>query len=153
MNKRYDVLFKGRLRPGVNLSEVEKRLSILLKIEARKLDKFLSSGSSVVIKSNVSYEEAEKTKTVVNKTGAECEIVPTKQHEDAKTVKKHTVYKGSEESRLVLSIIIISLIMVVFFSLLSMLLCFSFLTLFQNNLRLKPFPLLFMQHCLSEQLI
>ncbi|MCI4625437.1 MAG: hypothetical protein L3V56_05690 [Candidatus Magnetoovum sp. WYHC-5] len=118
MKRRYDILFRGKVRPGVNLSEVEKKLSILLKVEIRKLDKFLVSGSPLVLQSNVSLEEAEKTKAAINKTGAQCEIVPSEQEEEAIAVKKHT--KGSEESRLVLSITIISLIMVVFFSLLSM---------------------------------
>ncbi len=73
MNKKYNIVFYGKINLGWDIEGVKKNLSRLVKKDAKNIDS-LFSGKPIVLKKNIERQIADKFKTVFEKTGALCEI-------------------------------------------------------------------------------
>lgn len=74
--KKYDLIFEGKVAEGQNRSNVAKNLMNLLKTDESGV-KRLFSGEPAVIKKGMDRETAMKYKQAVNKAGALCRIEET----------------------------------------------------------------------------
>lgn len=69
----YDIIFRGDILPGQQLSEVKERLARLFKTDAGKINA-LFSGAAVPLKRNLDQATAEKYRIVLNQAGAEVQV-------------------------------------------------------------------------------
>ncbi|MGE0087443.1 MAG: YbjQ family protein [Desulfococcaceae bacterium] len=74
--KKYDLIFEGKVAEGQNRSTVAKNLMNLLKTDENGVKRLFSGGPSV-IKKNMDRETAMKYKQAMNKAGALCRIEET----------------------------------------------------------------------------
>jgi len=73
MNRKYNIVFYGKINLGWDIEGVKKNLSGLVKKDAKNIDS-LFSGKPFILKKNIDRQIADKFKTVFEKTGALCEI-------------------------------------------------------------------------------
>lgn len=73
MDKKYNIVFRGKLIPGWGADEVKKNFSRLMKKSEDKIDR-LFSGKPFNLKKNVGMETAQKFRAGLEKIGAICEI-------------------------------------------------------------------------------
>lgn len=69
----FDIVFRGDLMPGHQLSDVKMRLAQLFKIDIARVEP-LFSGAAVALKRNVDEATAHKYQTVLRKAGANVEL-------------------------------------------------------------------------------
>jgi hypothetical protein len=65
---KFRLLFRGDISPGSDLNEVKNRLVLLLKADISKIET-LFSGKTIVLKNNLSENEAARFKKAFDKTG------------------------------------------------------------------------------------
>ncbi|MEJ2047911.1 MAG: hypothetical protein P8X92_08415 [Dehalococcoidia bacterium] len=70
--KRYDVIFSGKLVEGARLEQVKANVAKLFKVEVSKVER-LFTGKPVMIKKGVNEETAKKYLIAMKKAGALCE--------------------------------------------------------------------------------
>ncbi len=71
--KRYCVVFYGKIASDQQLEEVEKRVAALYKVPVAQCER-LFTGQRKIIKNSIDYQTAEKYKKAFEKTGALCQI-------------------------------------------------------------------------------
>lgn len=69
----YDIIFRGDILPGQQLSEVKERLARLFKTDADKINS-LFSGAAVPLKRDLDQATAEKYRTVLQQAGAQVQV-------------------------------------------------------------------------------
>jgi len=67
--QKYRVLFEGKIKEHVTLETAKQNVASLLKMDPQKMDPFFS-GQTVTLKTDVSFEDAEKLKALFDRTGA-----------------------------------------------------------------------------------
>ncbi len=88
--KRYDVVFRGRLTADAAEDEVKARLARLFKSTAAQIDR-LFQGGRVVIKKNLTREQAETYREALRKSGAVVSLVSAKGAEPTPTPPAESV--------------------------------------------------------------
>ncbi|MBM9605505.1 hypothetical protein [Desulfopila inferna] len=73
MSNRYHVVFCGDIIDGGDVTEVKKKLALLLKQDVQKIE-HLFSGKTFVIKKNIDLTTSEKIQRSFNSAGALCHI-------------------------------------------------------------------------------
>jgi len=71
--KRYRILFGGKVAGGHNTAEVKRNLSSIFNLTDGKVEEFFS-GKQVVVKKNLSYQSAMKYKIAFETAGAVCKV-------------------------------------------------------------------------------
>lgn len=69
----YDIIFRGDILPGQQLSDVKERLSRLFKTDPAKINA-LFSGAAVPLKRNLDQATAEKYRLVLKQAGADVQV-------------------------------------------------------------------------------
>lgn len=72
---RYNIVFRGELVSGADPARVRANLAKLFRMEADRVEK-LFAGRPVVVKKNADQATAMKTRALLKKAGAECEMQP-----------------------------------------------------------------------------
>jgi hypothetical protein len=91
MNKKYNIVFYGKINLGWNIEVVKKNLSRLVKKDRQNIDS-LFSGKPIVLKKKIALQTADRFKTFFEKTGALCEIQEVYEKTDLNhlTMEEHT---------------------------------------------------------------
>ncbi len=71
--KRYRILFGGKVGGGHDTEEVKRNLSSIFKLTDGKVEQFFT-GKQVVIQKNLSYQSAMKYKMAFETAGAVCKV-------------------------------------------------------------------------------
>jgi hypothetical protein len=71
--KRYRILFGGKIAKGRDVEEVKRNLTSLFKLAGGKIEQFFT-GRQVVIKKNLSFQSAMKYKVAFETAGAVCRV-------------------------------------------------------------------------------
>lgn len=103
MNKRYKVVFSGRVVDGETVDNVKKNLSARLKIKPSAVDKYFLK-SDLVIKNDIDHDAAKKIQYAFKKCGAICNIesvsfdvfVPTKKENSIENLERNEVVVEGE---------------------------------------------------------
>lgn len=74
MDNLFEVLVLGRVVEGQEIQKVKENLTKVFKISSEKVERLLSN-KPVIVKKNVSREQAKKIKDIIRKAGAECKVV------------------------------------------------------------------------------
>ncbi len=99
MNKKYNIVFYGKINLGWDIEVVKKNLSGLVKKDAKSID-LLFSGKPIVIKKNIDRQTADKFKTIFEKTGALCEIQEVPEQKDLNNlVMEESTYGQTETEK------------------------------------------------------
>lgn len=102
----YRVFFKGEISPSSKLTDVQKNLAALFKVDIQQIQQ-LFTGKPFVLKENSNIENVKSYKTLIEKTGALCQIVSVtiKENHSQKSLetslKKETIkdpFKNSNQS-------------------------------------------------------
>ena len=72
---RFNVVFRGELLPGKDVSEVKKRLRTFLKTDAESIER-LFTGESIAVRKNVDAATGQKFEKVFSTAGAICYLEP-----------------------------------------------------------------------------
>jgi hypothetical protein len=72
---RYRLIFDGHYQPGLSPEDVQQRLAALFKVEPHEISALFST-PPVILKENLSYEEALRNKVDFEATGALCRLEP-----------------------------------------------------------------------------
>jgi hypothetical protein len=72
---QYCITFEGRLLPGSDREQVERKLATLFKTTAEGVRRHLLTGNRMVLKKNLTRELAKKSKAALTRAGAACTIV------------------------------------------------------------------------------
>lgn len=71
----FEVVFRGQVRPGVDIEQARSRIGQLFQVGERQLE-VLFSGRRIVIKQGLDEAGAQKYREAIERAGALCEIVP-----------------------------------------------------------------------------
>lgn len=71
----FEVVFRGQVRPGVDIEQARSRIGQLFQVGERQLE-VLFSGRRIVIKQGLDEAGAQKYRDAIKRAGALCEIVP-----------------------------------------------------------------------------
>jgi len=71
--KRYRILFRGKMAEGRHMEEVKRNLKSVFKLSDNKVDQFFT-GRQVVVKNNITYESAMRYKMAFETAGAVCKV-------------------------------------------------------------------------------
>ena len=71
----YHIVFRGFLLPGYERGEVQENIRKLCKYDDKTLHRFFS-GEPFVLKKNIDAATAAKYKSLLDRTGADCDIKP-----------------------------------------------------------------------------
>lgn len=71
----FEVVFHGKVRPGVDMAQTRARIGQLFQVNDRQLD-VLFSGRRIVIKQGLDEAAAEKYRQAIERAGALCEVLP-----------------------------------------------------------------------------
>lgn len=85
--KKYDIVFKGKIKENANIDEVKQNISKLFKVNGSQLDHFFS-GKSITIKKGAEPQIASRFKKAFENAGAVCHIVKQKNEDDEKYLLK-----------------------------------------------------------------
>lgn len=73
--KFYNVVFRGKLKPGHTLEDVKQRLARLYKQDVGKIERKFFTGASVIVKANLDHQTAFKYQaTLASRVGLLCEV-------------------------------------------------------------------------------
>lgn len=105
-HERYDLVFEGDIQACLDIKNVKKNLSKILKLDASRVERFLNK-KRVVLKSDLEIGTAKKFKKVFEKSGAACRLIAhksTKSHEisiqENKPEKSSTVIPEQSSSEI-----------------------------------------------------
>lgn len=71
----FEVVFHGKVRPGIDAEQARTRIGQLFQVDDRQLD-MLFSGRRIVIKQGLDEAGAEKYRQAIERAGALCEVQP-----------------------------------------------------------------------------
>ncbi len=74
MTDLYNVVIKGKCIAGLDSEDVKQNLAAIFKAPPEKMERLLS-GNPLVVKKNISHEQADRILHSLRKAGAECKIV------------------------------------------------------------------------------
>jgi len=77
IDKRYNLVFEGKIAEGKRLEEVKDNLRTLVNSTSEAVDGLFVSGKQTIIKRSLDYGQAVKYKEAFEKSGALCSIVET----------------------------------------------------------------------------
>ncbi len=93
--KEYNLIFKGQVTDGNNISTVKARLQKLFKTTTEKVDRMFS-GQPVILKHSLDTTTAEKYKKALFQAGALCELHPQQQPEASQKSQSQSPPKTPE---------------------------------------------------------
>ena len=77
MERRFHVVFTGRLHAGFNREDTVLKMALLFRLDPQKVGKLLSSGRPTIMKQGLSWEQAQKFKDHLERIGLQMKIIET----------------------------------------------------------------------------
>lgn len=97
-DKKYTVVFTGKVRKGQDVQNVRRRLADIFKTDVRKISAiFLRDGS--VIKRNLDYQKALQYVSAIKNAGAVCRIVEEEVEQERKRPRPDTARPVEDSDR------------------------------------------------------
>jgi hypothetical protein len=77
MERKFHVVFTGRLHAGFNREDTALKMALLFRLDRQKVGKLLSSGRPTIMKQGLSWEQAQKFKDHLERIGLQMKIFET----------------------------------------------------------------------------
>lgn len=96
--ERYHVVFRGEIQEGKAVDEVKQRLMSMFGLPRERLEQVFA-GQPLMVKEQVSYEEALKYKTAFEGAGTVCRMEPVQAHKQPAPPQTHSQKASAQEER------------------------------------------------------